>query len=137
MPSLALIFHVVNVIDTPAPAGQKQLVSVDAAAMAVRWCAYLMSHARRIYGLLDTAPLEAAKDLLRHIRQGDLPDGFKLREIQRQRWKGLTSSEQIDAALSELVARYYLREVMPARSIGVGRPEASGYAINPRINQNV
>lgn len=139
MPSLALIFHVVNVIDNPAPAdkSQKQFVSSDAATMAVRWCEYLMSHARRIYGLLDTAPLEAAKDLLRHIRQGDLPDGFKARDVRQKNWKGLTSSEQIGAALSELVTRHYVREVMPERDSNGGRPEAIRYAINPRINQNV
>ena len=54
MPSLALIFHVVNSVDLPPPAetNGKYLVSADAARMAVQWCNYLQSHARRIYGLI-------------------------------------------------------------------------------------
>ena len=140
MPSLALIFHVVNCVDgpaTPHTGVNKRFITADAAQMAVSWCDYLTSHARRIYGLLDTAPLEAAKDLLRHIRQGDLPNGFKVRDIRQKTWKGLTSPEQIDAALSELITRNYVRESMPDRAGNGGRPEATRYAINPRICQNV
>ena len=139
MPSLALIFHVVNHADNPKPASgtAKHFVSTDAAQMAVHWCDYLMSHARRIYGLLDTASIESARALVRHLKAGDLKDGFKERDVHRKQWTGLKTAEQAEAAISELVARYYLEEVVvPSPSKG-GRPEAPHYLINPKIHQNV
>ena len=115
MPSLALIFHVVNCAENPKPATgtDKQFVSADAARMAVRWCDYLMSHARRIYGLLDTASIESAKELLRHLKAGDLKDEFKVRDVYRKQWTSLKTAEQAEAAVNELVTRHYLEEVLP------------------------
>ena len=138
MPSLALIFHAVNIIDNPPPkpeTSSKFLVSVDAAQMAVRWCNYLMSHARRIYGLLNTAPLEAAKELLRHLKAGDLKDGFKVRDVVQKGWSQLKTTEQATAAISELVACHYLHEVEPP-DVTTGRPPAPYYLIHPNLLPN-
>jgi hypothetical protein len=135
MPSLALIFHVVNRVDGSVPPGdpaQKCLVSADAAVMAVEWCTYLQSHARRIYGLLDTASIESARELLRHLKRGDLRDGFKVRDVYRKGWSSLKTTEQAEAAISELVVRHYLIEVQPLSTKG-GRPEDAHYLINPKI----
>jgi hypothetical protein len=45
MPSLALIFHLVEAVDT----GKSGAVSKDSALKAIAWCDYLESHARRLY----------------------------------------------------------------------------------------
>ncbi|MBO0939956.1 DUF3987 domain-containing protein [Fibrella sp. HMF5335] len=132
MPSLALIFHVVNCADSDSePKG----VSVEAAAMAVRWCDYLMSHARRIYGLLDTVSIEGATRILTEIRRGKLSDGFKVRDIVRMGWSHLKTTEQVETAIGELIARYCLRE-STSDAPGTGRPESPTYAIHPSFLPN-
>ncbi|GAB3539392.1 DUF3987 domain-containing protein [Spirosoma fluminis] len=136
MPSLALVFHVVNCIaqsDSPIPS--KQPVSLEAAQMAVRWCAYLQSHARRIYGLLDTINVTAARELLRHLKAGDLKDGFKVRDVAKKGWSNLTTADKVEYALAELVASGWVREVQPPAP-ATGRPEAPYYLIHPKIFQN-
>ncbi|RYF50137.1 MAG: DUF3987 domain-containing protein, partial [Cytophagaceae bacterium] len=137
MPSLALIFHVVNCVDKPAPVDktQKYLVSAEAAQMAIDWCAYLMSHARRIYGMLDTLHIESAKSLLQHLKAGHLKDGFKARDVQRKGWTNLTSLDMVESGIGELITHHWLREVQPPAP-AFGRPEAPHYLINPQIIQN-
>lgn len=134
LPSLALIFHVVNCEADPnnISSTQKRLVTVEATQMALCWIDYLQSHARRIYGLLDTVSVVAAKDLLRHLKAGDLKDSFKAREVRQKGWTGLTTAEDVDSALSELIARNWLIEVMPPPPAN-GRPEAPHYRIHPKI----
>lgn len=134
MPSLALIFHVVSCEAEPMElsGNQKQLVSLEAALMAIKWIEYLQSHARRIYGLLDTVSAVTAKDLLRHLKAGDLKDGFKARELRQKGWTNLKTAEEVDSALSELITRNWLVEVMPPAP-ATGRPEAPHYRLHPRL----
>ncbi|MEZ0538945.1 YfjI family protein [Fibrella arboris] len=135
MPALALIFHVINCVANPAVTSsniEKQLVTIEAAQMAVKWCDYLMSHARRIYGLLITANIESAKELIYHLKKGDLKDGFKARDVYRKQWMYLTTSEQAEAALSQLVTHHYIVEVQSPQTAN-GRPPAPYYLINPKI----
>lgn len=131
MPSLALIFHVLDFSSSPLIEGKK-LVSKEAAELAVKWCGYLSSHARRIYGLLDTNHLTAAKELAKHLKKGDLKDEFKLRDVYRKAWTNLQSKELAQAAVDELVERNWLKQVEP-ESKPLGRPEATVYLINPAI----
>ena len=52
MPSLALIFHLIDGVD----AGPRGPVSRAAATRAAAWCEYLAAHARRSYATVtDTA----------------------------------------------------------------------------------
>lgn len=137
MPSLALIFHVVNCEAEPREilGSQKRLVSVEAARMAIKWIEYLQSHARRIYGLLDAVSTVAAKDLLRHLKAGDLNDGFKVRDVIKKGWTGLTTVDAVDSALAELIVRHCMVEVVPPPP-PTGRPEAPHYRIHPQILSN-
>lgn len=132
MPSIALVFHVVNCFDAQAATA---LVSVEAATMAVRWCAYLESHARRIYGLLDTISVEGADRLLKEIRSGRLASGFKVREVVQRGWSHLKTTEQVNAAIAELVSRHWLREQVSDLS-STGRPEAATYLFHPSLTPN-
>jgi hypothetical protein len=91
MPSLALIFHLINIADGTAAAGP---VSLEVAELAAAWCEYLESHARRIYGLVTNASQQAAAALASKIRAGKLADGgFTARDVYRQNWHLLNDRE--------------------------------------------
>ncbi|RIV19416.1 DUF3987 domain-containing protein [Fibrisoma montanum] len=132
VPSLALIFHLISCVEGESSTASSRLVSAQAVRMALDWCTYLQSHARRIYGLLDTASTESAKELLKHLKAGDLSDKFKARDVQRKGWKQLINESDVDAALYELTLRHWLKEV-PALPTGKGRPEGPCYLIHPSI----
>ena len=80
-------------------------------------------------------PTIGAKELTKHLKAGDLPDGFKVRDIQRKSWSFLTSTEQIDASLAVLLSNHWIREEPPAPTTN-GRPPAIAYRINPEILPN-
>ncbi|WP_460673710.1 YfjI family protein [Larkinella ripae] len=133
VPSLALIFHVANCEANPNNgSGKKRLVSKEAISQALLWCDYLQTHARRIYGLLETVDVVAGKELLRHLKKGDLETGFKVREVTKKGWSNLNTADLVDSAVSELIELGWLLEVKPQPSQG-GRPEASHYLIHPKI----
>jgi hypothetical protein len=77
VPSLALINHLAS--------GGIGAVSKDATERAIRFSAYLETHARRAYGCGITAEADFAKAILARIRNGDLQDGFTAREVSRNR----------------------------------------------------
>ena len=72
MPSLALIFHLIEVANGVEEWG----VPIHCAQQAARWCKYLETHARRIYGLARSTAVQSARQLLRKIAAGALKDGF-------------------------------------------------------------
>jgi hypothetical protein len=128
MPSLALIFHLINIADGSAAAGP---INLEAAELAAAWCDYLESHARRIYGLVTNAQQQAAATLAKKIRAGKLADGFTVRDIYRQKWHLLTEREPAQDACDELVAAGWLREqVTPA---AFSQRAKVTYLINPQV----
>ena len=56
LPSLALLFHLIDGVDT----GRRGPVSRAAAAQAAAWCEYLAAHARRLYAAVTDAARGAA-----------------------------------------------------------------------------
>ena len=72
MPSLALIFHCIDIADGKARGN----VSAQAAQLAVEWCKYLESHARRIYAMAESPEHEAAVRLADKIKAGALSSPF-------------------------------------------------------------
>jgi len=124
MPSLALIFHLINVADgqTGGP------VSSQAAHQATAWCEYLESHARRIYGLVADISTRAASELALKIKKGALHDGFTLRDVYRNCWHLLGKKELVQDACSELIEAGWLRESFS--EMGKTKPV---YTINPKI----
>lgn len=99
MPSLALIFHLVDVADGNEPGP----VSEQAAFMSTAWCDYLESHAYRLYGGMVAPGMEAAREIIKHLRRGAIRNGARLREIWRPQWSKLTSSEEVKAGIELLV----------------------------------
>lgn len=122
MPSLAEIIHVINVASEVTEPGN---VTLEAAEMAAGWCDVLEPHTRRIYGLVVNVRLKAALSLGEKLKKRELQDGFCAREVYRHGWTYLTSPEDAEAALNELVLKKYLREVEENRTVR--------YLINPRI----
>lgn len=113
MPSLALIFQLVD-------APQSQSVGSVAASQAASWCTYLETHANRVYGAAQDPGMESAKELLKHIKGGDVEDGFTPRQIVKKHWSKLGSKEEVDNAVDSLETHYWIQAVM-SPSTG-GRP---------------
>ncbi len=105
MPSLALIFHLVDVVAGKAVGP----VSLQAAQLAADWCGYLESHARKIYSPELQPDVTAAHRIAKKIQSGDIPDGLTVREIYRREWSGLSSAEKVYAGLEVLAQHNWLR----------------------------
>ncbi len=87
MPSLALIFHLVDVVQDR----DQGPVSLQSARLAATWCDYLEQHARKIYAAELYPDLTAAHLLAGKIRAGAIVDEMHVRDIYRSHWSGLTA----------------------------------------------
>lgn len=127
MPSLALVFHIIDAIDGK----DDTTVSTESAIKAAAWCDYLESHMRRVYSLVQNVSLKAAEILAQKIKSGKLDASFTVRDIYRKQWANLTDIEVVKSACDELVDAGWLREVItPA---GFQQKEKVEYLINPKI----
>ena len=129
MPSLSLIFHLVDVADG-APPGP---VSEGAAIMAAAWCEYLESHAGRIYKGAVTPEMEAAREIVKRIRRKEIKDGDTIREIWRHHWSRLTSTGEVRVGLAILENYEWL--TVSAQDTGGRRSEV--VRLNPKILLNI
>lgn len=128
-PSLALIFHVAEVVNGAMPGG----VSFDAAKQAIRWCEFLEQHARKIYAGELNAELLAAHSISQKIREGSIEDGQKVRDIYRHHWSGLTVAELVWGGLDLLQKHNHLSI---ERENSGGRP-ADIIRLNPRLSRKL
>jgi len=132
MPSLALIFHSIDIADGK-PAGA---VSENSALLAVKWCTYLEAHARRIYAMGENPEHEAAVRLSEKIRSNKLSNPFTIKMIYDKGWHGLKDKLEVQAACDVLIDENWL--VMTRKPIeSRGRPPAPEYHINLFIIENV
>jgi len=124
IPCLALIFHLIELADgkTNGP------VSEQAIIQAAAWGDYLESHAYRIYETAIYPGVTAAREILKHIKNGDIKDEATVREIRRHGWARLTTPEDVIAGLVVLQDFEWL--VIDQKVTG-GRP-SSYIRINPR-----
>lgn len=128
MPSLALLFHLIEAVDgkTIGP------VSKQAAELAAAWCDFLEAHARRIYQGVTQHTLFSARQLADRIKARKLPSPFTPHNVYHNSWTGLFTPEDVIAAAEILEDLHWLRsEKIPAGSRG-GRPRFH-YYINPRL----
>jgi len=125
LPSLALIFHLIDIADGSPPGD----ISLEGTKKAAAWCDYLESHARRIYGYVSDVGMKAAESLLTKITKGKLQDEFTARDIYRNQWHLLTDREIVQKAIDELVDADCIRE---KEMQGGGRPKII-YLINPKL----
>ena len=123
VPSLALMNHLAD--GGVGPVSHRALLKALAAAH------YLESHARRLYGSASESELAAAKAILKHIRNGDLSDGFTARDVHQKGWGHLAEREHVGAGLNLLVDLDYLATFVPGKGAQVGRVKVT-YLVNPR-----
>ena len=126
MPSLALIFHLIEVADGTTEPGP---VTDRAAIMAAAWCDYLESHAGRIYGAATSLGLEPAKEIIKHIQRREIQDGCTAKDIYRRHWSRLATPEEVKAGLDVLIENDWL--ITEKANTG-GRP-SEVIRLNPRI----
>ena len=141
VPSLALVFHLVDCIEHGTSLGAVNMSAINA---ALAWCEVLESHMMRIYSTVtDNANIKAsylADKIMKMVRKGadktDTTDwfshGFTARQLIRKGWKGLTDTNDVLNALEVLVEHDWLSwQVVPSTGRG-GRPTEL-YFINSRV----
>ncbi len=128
MPSMALIFHLIEVADGKANGS----VTERSALLAVEWCKYLESHARRIYAMTATPEQEAAVKLAEKIKAGCLSSPFTTRDVERKGWHGLGTSGAIKEACQILQDEGWIVEQLPEMP-AIGRRRLPEYFINPLV----
>lgn len=121
---LALVFHLIEeagstlVGEEPEPS---EIIGVQHLERAIKWMEYLESHANRIMTYFDAEKaLAPAKTLLDRLPQ--ISPMFTRHALSQKDWKGLTSKESREEALSELLKRGFINEVSVAPANGRGRP---------------
>jgi putative DNA primase/helicase len=124
VPTLALINHIAD--------GDEGAVSQRSLVRALSFTVYLESHAKRIYCSSSEGEVLAATAIRKHIRNGDLADGFSARDIHQRGWAQLTERDQVGLGLNLLVELDHLMAVDSARGPQGGRPRVT-YAINPGV----
>lgn len=105
MPSLALVYHIAEVVNGSASG----CVSIDAARQAARWCEFLEAHARKLYAAELNTDLSAAHAISEKIRSGAIEDGQRVRDIYRPQWSGLTIADRVWSGLRVLESHNHLK----------------------------
>jgi hypothetical protein len=130
---IALIFHLIEFADK---GGSERYIPLTIFNQALRWCEYLTSHARRIYGLVENPSLASATILAAKLKDSKvknrLEPGFTARDLRLHHWIGLTSGEDINSALARLEELNWLHGFPLGATPRGGRPTI-GFAIHPSI----
>lgn len=100
MPSLALIFHLIEVVEGKTE--DISSVGEDPTRLAAAWCEYLESHAKKVYAPKLHPEVHAAHLLADKIKSGHIKDGSTIRDIGRFQWSGLRNSEAVRIGVEEL-----------------------------------
>jgi hypothetical protein len=128
MPSLALIFHCIDLADGKAQGN----VSGKNAQLAVAWCDYLETHARRIYAMAESPEHAAAVRLANKIKAKALPNPFTSKMVYDKGWHGLKDKQEVEAACNILIDENWLMMQRKPKPL-TGRPPAPDYHINPLL----
>lgn len=125
VPALALLDHLIL--------GGQGDIGIDSLKRAIAWQKFLLSHAGRAYAAVNASSKDAAKSLAKHIKKGDLQDGFTVRNVYRKNWSLLASAKEAAEATELLQDMGWLRAVRDEKvSANDGRPTVR-YMINPKV----
>jgi hypothetical protein len=128
MPSLALIFQLIDFVDGT---GEDDAVGLRAALQAATWCEYLETHATRLYSSAENPAMEEARALLDRIRKGDVSDGNSTRSVYRKHWAKLSTPEEVNSACSVLGEFGWMR----VEAVKTGGRAASKLRLHPSLRQ--
>lgn len=127
VPSLALIFHLIDVVS----GNTEGSISKLSLSRALAYTEYLESHARRIYEINANQSLSSVEALAGKLLDGKLIDQFSVRDVYRKQWHSLTDRSEVQEALDELEDMNWVRS---SRIEGAFRQrEKTLYFINPKI----
>jgi hypothetical protein len=104
MPSLALVFAMLRTFSE-----KTERVCLDDTKMAISWCEFLESHAKKVYEKVLNEEKTYAQVLAEKIQEQSVYDGEKIRDIYRRRWKGLSTPEKLDKAIKHLTTLGWVR----------------------------
>jgi hypothetical protein len=121
LPSIALICHLID--------GHTGAVGAEAWLRAEAWAEYLESHARRIFDAFLRPHAAPAHALAAKLLAAALPTPFRLKDVYRPQWSGLTTRAEAELAVETLLDAGWLaaEDVIGA----IGRPGVV-YHINPK-----
>jgi hypothetical protein len=131
MPSLAGLFELADLANEGG-VNSEALISLGHAQQAAALCDYLESHARRVYACVISPECKAARELARHIQNGDLAEAFATRSVYLKGWAGLDTPERVRGALYLLEDAGWLRRAESPSLPAGGRP-SEVWEINPRL----
>jgi hypothetical protein len=126
VPSLALIFHLIEPEDSSPDVGVRSLLRAKA------FCEYLEAHARKIYLPAIHPEAVAASKLLERINAGSVTDGMTVRDLIRKEWSGLKTASLVEAGLIELQKLGWLK-VQEIRANEAGGAPSRVLRLNPRL----
>ena len=128
IPSLALVFHLVDCVMT----GHGGPVSETALSRALAWGTYLEAHARRVYrDVIDPGPASVAA-LAEKICTGAVPSPTRARDIRLKGWTGLSTPDEVALAIATLESLGWMRRVDRPATVKGGRPTVE-YLLNPAV----
>lgn len=107
MPSLALIFHLLDCVS----GRQTDAVSLKNAKLAAAWCSYLQAHARRIYQIASLSEFDVAREILKKIQLKNLGKEFTAKDIYGKHWSKLSKPIDVQNGLEILTEYGYLTSV--------------------------
>jgi Protein of unknown function (DUF3987) len=125
LPKLALIFHLTE-------DGREEEIPMVQAQRAAEFCAYLESHARRVYGCVASRPQQLAANLGEKLRSGTLATAFGVGDVYLQGWPGLDTAERARVAIRVLVDAGWVRPCGTRVGGNVGSPREA-FMVNPAI----
>lgn len=127
LPALCLIHeHIKAAISRNYP----EVITLGSLQFSLMWIEYLESHALRVYGSGANAVPKAAKELIKHIKGGDIVEPFSVRDVYYgHHWSGLTSSDEVEEVLDYLIDQGYLGSEMVRTN---GRPSQK-YWVHPKV----
>jgi putative DNA primase/helicase len=108
-----------------------KVASIGPVAMeqALKWAAYLETHAARAYGSIAGAATDAANAIVAKIKSRNLKEQFGSREIVRAQWSLLRDRDTIHAALQLLADHDWLR----VDKVETRGRTATAYIVNPKV----
>jgi len=137
MPALAFLFYAIKRL-----ADEQPIVAIDEASarLAVRWCNFLESHARRIYAGLSSPEELTARLIASRLINGALNEKieknggfFTPRDVYINDWQGLHESAPVMAGCEYLEELKWLSSTITGASTGRGRPPKKKFCLNPKI----
>jgi Protein of unknown function (DUF3987) len=117
MPSLALIWQMVDVVAGDSTSGRP---SLDVARRAAALVDFFDAHARRVYAIEIGKGDAEARALAEKIQAGVVYDGETVRDLYRPQWSNLRTPDAVERGIERLATLGWTR--IEERQSG-GRPE--------------